>query len=97
VTLSPAGPGYDISIASEIVGGVRIFVASNPAIPRCYSQGHSPSEAIGNLEDARRMILDHLQTHHLAVPEPVAQPRLVEQQVTVAAPSSSLRGIPVAA
>jgi predicted RNase H-like HicB family nuclease len=35
------------------------FVASNPALPGCYSQGKSMEEALANVREATEACLDH--------------------------------------
>ena len=44
-------PGYDVVVAPEVVDGQVIYVARNPALPRVYSQGATPDEAIADLTE----------------------------------------------
>jgi predicted RNase H-like HicB family nuclease len=99
VTLTPARPGYDVVITSEVADGIRIYVASHPAIPHCFSQGPSQDEALANLTEARQMMLEHFRRYGLSVPPPVPQPRVVaaDQDVTAAAPSRPFRTVAIAA
>ena len=46
-----AEPGYDTVVTPEIVDGQLLYVARHPALPRCFSQGATPDEAIENLAE----------------------------------------------
>ena len=67
-------PGYDIIVAPEVVAGRVIYVARHPALPRVYSQGATPDEAIADLEEVRDAFLADMRSAGETVPDPVAEP-----------------------
>lgn len=67
-------PGYDIVVAPEVVDGQVVYVARHPALPRVYSQGATPDEAIADLTEVREAYLADMRAAGEVVPEPVQQP-----------------------
>lgn len=60
LVLGHHGPGYDIVVAPEIADGQVIYVARHPALPRCFSQGDTPADAIASLDEVREAFLADL-------------------------------------
>ena len=46
------------------------YVALHPELEGCFSDGETPEDALTNLEEVTRMLLDHLQEHQLPIPSP---------------------------
>ncbi len=59
----------DITV-DEGTNGDAIFVASNPELPNCLSDGVSIEEAIENLADARKEYILGLLEYNLPIPLP---------------------------
>lgn len=49
------------------------FVASAPALPGCWSQGDTRSEAIKNIQDAIEGYLESLEKHGDPIPPPITE------------------------
>ena len=46
------------------------YIARHPEIENCFSDGQTVEEALANLQEVTRMTLEHLQEHHLPIPNP---------------------------
>ena len=67
---------YDIEVVRDVTtDGDPTYVASNPELPGCRSQGDTVEEAVNNLEQARIDYIFFLLEDGLKVPEPA--PRAV--------------------
>jgi predicted RNase H-like HicB family nuclease len=56
----------------ETTGGSYCYVAFHPELPGCMSQGETPEEAEENLREATEMVIRHLVSNHLHVPDPAS-------------------------
>lgn len=64
---------YTIVVAPEkCTDGSVCYLARHPELPGCMSHGDTPEEAISNLAEARRLVIEHLVETKQAVPKPVA-------------------------
>jgi predicted RNase H-like HicB family nuclease len=62
---------YDVLVESdELSDGTPIFMASNPELDGCKSQGKSIEQAIANLNEARVDYIYSLLEDGLSVPDP---------------------------
>jgi predicted RNase H-like HicB family nuclease len=50
--------------------GAMCYLATHPELPGCMSHGHTPGEAVANLDDARRLYLETLIEKDQPVPMP---------------------------
>ena len=48
------------------------YVAFHPELPGCMSQGETPEEAKENLREATEMVIEHLVSNHLHIPDPAS-------------------------
>lgn len=65
---------YDVTVVPDVCGTARCYLASNPELPGCMSQGETPDEAVDNLRDARALYIRSLLEDGLDVPEPRRSP-----------------------
>jgi len=56
----------------ETTDGNYCYVAFHPELPGCMSQGETPEEAEENLREATEMVIRHLVSNHLQVPDPAS-------------------------
>jgi predicted RNase H-like HicB family nuclease len=56
----------------ETFDGGYCYVAFHPELPSCMSQGETPEEAEENLGEATEMVIRHLFSNHLPIPEPAS-------------------------
>lgn len=54
----------------QLSDGSSVYFAYYPELPGCMSDGESPEEARANLDEARRVCLEHLRENNLPIPEP---------------------------
>lgn len=65
-----ASRNYDMVIErDELSNGEPVYLASNPELPGCMSQGATSEEAVKNLRDARITYIYSLLEDGLPVPE----------------------------
>ncbi len=74
--IGQALPGYDISVSPEVVEGVVVYVARHPSLPRVYSQGATPDEAVADLAEVREAYLADMRAMGEPVPDPVSSPSI---------------------
>ena len=68
-----ASRNYSIMIESDVLSdGQPVFIARNPELEGCKSQGHTPDEAKVNLDLARIDYIYSLLEDRIAPPEPIA-------------------------
>ena len=46
------------------------YVVSRPALPGCYSQGDSVTEALSNIKEAIELTLEDMRAHGEPIPDP---------------------------
>ena len=56
----------------ETADGSYCYVAFHPELPGCMSQGETLEEAEENLREATEMVIRHLLSNHLPVPDPAS-------------------------
>ena len=76
VAIGEVVPGYDVVVAPEVVEGRVIYVARHPALPRVFSQGSTPDEAVADLAEVRDAYLADMRAAGEPVPDPVAEPSI---------------------
>jgi antitoxin HicB len=54
----------------EATDGSYCYIAYHPELPGCMSQGNTPQEAEENLREATQMVIEHLVSNNLPVPDP---------------------------
>jgi predicted RNase H-like HicB family nuclease len=74
VPLGDRIPGYHTIVAPEVVDGQVIYVARHPDLPRVYSQGLTPDEALADLAEVREAYLADLRDAGVAPPPPTDAP-----------------------
>jgi predicted RNase H-like HicB family nuclease len=79
---APPQVGYDVDVVPETIEGRTIYVARNPDLPHCFSQGDAPEEALENLRAVREEFLHDMAADHIPVPPPKQNPREVILRVT---------------
>ncbi|MBA3870370.1 MAG: type II toxin-antitoxin system HicB family antitoxin [Anaerolineae bacterium] len=68
-----ASRNYSITIESDVLSdGKPVFIARNPELEGCKSQGHTPDEAKTNLDLARIDYIYSLLEDGITPPEPIA-------------------------
>jgi predicted RNase H-like HicB family nuclease len=67
--------GYDVTVAAEVVEGVTVYVARHPALPRCFAQGDTPSEAESNLASVREAFIRDMKAADIDVAPPKLHPQ----------------------
>ena len=80
---------YRESVDPGECNGEVCFVAECADLPGCITQGKSPDEAIRNLREARKELIDTLLKRGLPIPEPqplVAQYTIEYEPLIFAAP-----------
>jgi len=64
---------YAVEVVPEsTTDGMPCYRASHPELPGCMAHGETPDEALGNLEDAKRLYIETLLVKGLEIPLPVA-------------------------
>jgi predicted RNase H-like HicB family nuclease len=87
----------------EATDGTYCYVAYHPELPGCMSQGDTPEEAEENLREATQMVIEHLVSNNLPVPDPAllfsdfpaGQSFECVEEVRLVAPSMQIRPIAV--
>ena len=59
-------------VPEECTDGTRCYRAFHPELPGCMSHASTPHEAMANLVEARRLVIEHLLAAGQTVPEPAA-------------------------
>ena len=58
-------------VPEECTDGTTCYRAFHPRLPGCMSHGGTPQEAIENLAEARKLVIEHLLDTDQEIPQPI--------------------------